>query len=310
MTGFCPRRNNGPVNNVPNAEEMAAALSRFLHDQALLQDLVATFLLFFTVLLVRYFALRYIRRHLPTTDQQQLKWAAQVRGLSYALLLFGLFVIWAEQVRALALSFVVLAMAIVWATKETITCLQGAFYRVSSNAFSVGDRIKVLDIRGDVIDHGLLGTRVLEVGHGHQRTGRTISIPNSVFMASPVLNESLAGEYMLHVMTIPLDRSDDLAEIERRLLTAANEACQGFLDDVRRPIRTRYRRHGLTPPLVDPRITYEVIDKTTVNLLLRLPTPVRLEREVEQHVLRAILDVPEGRDTLVPQAPPPPPGVG
>jgi hypothetical protein len=64
----------------------------------------------------------------------------------------------------------------------------------------------------------------------------------------------------------------------------------------------RYRRHGLIPPIVDPRVTYQVVDKHTVNLLLRIPTPIRLERQVEQHVLRAVLGVPKGRDTLPPPA--------
>jgi len=140
------------------------------------------------------------------------------------------------------------------------------------------------------------------VAQGHQRTGRTISIPNSLFMTEPVLNESLAGEYMLHLMTIPVDRNADLAAIERKALTAAQEACAGFLHDVRRPIAARYRRHGLHPPIVDPRITYQVVDKNTVNILLRIPTPIRLERQVEQRVLRAVLGVPKDRDTLPPPA--------
>jgi hypothetical protein len=65
----------------------------------------------------------------------------------------------------------------------------------------------------------------------------------------------------------------------------------------------RYRRHGLIPPIVDPRVTYQVVDKHTVNLLLRIPTPIRLERRVEQHVLRAVLGVPKNRDTLPPPGP-------
>jgi small-conductance mechanosensitive channel len=226
--------------------------------------------------------------------------AAQVRGFSYAILAVGLFIIWAAELQALAVSFAVLAMAIVWATRETFACIQGAAYRISANAFDVGDRINIAGIRGDVIDTGLLGTLVLEVAQGHQRTGRTISIPNSLFMTEPVLNESLAGEYMLHLMTIPVDRDADLAAIERTALTAAQEACAEFLDDVRRPMASRYRRHGLTPPIVDPRITYQVVDKNTVNILLRIPTPIRLERHVEQRVLRAVLNVPKGRDTLPP----------
>lgn len=282
---------------------MPSTLIDFLQDRLILRDAIATVMLFASVFGLRHFALRFIRGKLPKKDQLQLRWASQIRAFSYAILAFGLFGIWAAELQALAVSFVVLAMAFVWGTKETLTCVQGAIYRVSTNAFAVGDRINIEGIRGDVIDHGVLSTLVLEVGQGHQRTGRTINIPNSLFLASPVLNESLAGEYMLHVMKIPVDRNSDLADIERRALAAAHEACAEFIADVRRPIALRYRRHGLNPPIVEPRITYQVVDKTTVNLLLRIPTPVRLERDVEQRVLRAVLNVPQGRDTLPPTAP-------
>jgi small-conductance mechanosensitive channel len=271
-----------------------------IRDRVIFRDAIATAVLLVTVLSLRYVALRFVRRSIPSSDNLRLRWSAQIRGVSYLIVAFGLFIIWAAELQALAVSFLVFAMAIVLATKETITCVQGAVYRISSNAFEVGDRISIGGIRGDVIDPGLLSTMVLEVGEGHQRTGRTISIPNSLFMTQPVLNESLAGEYMLHVMTLPIDRTADLAEIERRALMAAQEACADFIDEVRRPIASRYRRHGLNPPSVDPRVTYQVVDKDTVNLLLRIPTPIRLEREVEQRVLRAILDVPKGRDTLPP----------
>ena len=277
---------------------MQSTFTEFLQDRVLLRDAIATLILFVMVLGLRYTAIRFVRRRLPSNDKVQLRWAAQIRGFSYTILAIGLFVIWAAKLQALAVSFAVLAMAIVWGTKETLACVQGAAFRLSSNAFEVGDRINIAGIRGDVIDAGLLGTLVLEVAQGHQRTGRTISIPNSLFMTEPVLNESLAGEYMLHLMTIPVDRNADLAAIERKALTAAQEACAGFLHDVRRPIAARYRRHGLHPPIVDPRITYQVVDKNTVNILLRIPTPIRLERQVEQRVLRAVLGVPKDRDTL------------
>jgi small-conductance mechanosensitive channel len=282
---------------------MEEALLQFVPDPVLVRHIISTFVLVVTVFGVRYIILRFVRRRLPTRDTLQLRWTSQVRAFSYAILAFGLFTIWAAELQALAVSFVVLAMAVVWATKETIACMQGAVYRLSSNAFQVGDRINVGGIRGDVIDPGLLSTTVLEVGKGHQRTGRTISIPNSLFMTEPVLNESLTGEFMLHLLTIPVDRDADLAAIEERALRAANDACADFIDDVRRPIALRYRRHGLNPPLVDPRITYQFVDTKTVNLILRIPVPTRLERTVEQRVLRAVLGVPQNRDTLTPPPP-------
>ncbi|MBW2507572.1 MAG: mechanosensitive ion channel family protein [Deltaproteobacteria bacterium] len=282
---------------------MQEELLQLIPDPVLVRHIISTLVLVVTVFGLRYIVLRFVRRRLPTRDTLQLRWTSQVRAFSYAVLAFGLFTIWAAELQALAVSFVVLAMAVVWATKETIACMQGAVYRLSSNAFQVGDRINVGGIRGDVIDPGLLSTTVLEVGKGHQRTGRTISIPNSLFMTEPVLNESLTGEFMLHLLTIPVDRDADLAAIEERALRAANDACADFIDDVRRPIALRYRRHGLNPPLVDPRITYQFVDTKTVNLILRIPVPTRLERTVEQRVLRAVLGIPQGRDTLTPPPP-------
>jgi small-conductance mechanosensitive channel len=172
---------------------MQSTFTEFLQDRVLLRDAIATLILFLMVLGLRYTAIRFVRRRLPSNDKLQLRWAAQIRGLSYAILAIGLFIIWAAKLQALAVSFAVLAMAIVWGTKETLACVQGAAFRLTSNAFEVGDRINIAGIRGDVIDAGLLGTLVLEVAQGHQRTGRTISIPNSLFMTEPVLNESLAG---------------------------------------------------------------------------------------------------------------------
>jgi small-conductance mechanosensitive channel len=282
---------------------MQEELLQLIPDPVLVRHIISTLVLVVTVFGLRYIVLRFVRRRLPTRDTLQLRWTSQVRAFSYAVLAFGLFTIWAAELQALAVSFVVLAMAVVWATKETIACMQGAVYRLSSNAFQVGDRINVGGIRGDVIDPGLLSTTVLEVGKGHQRTGRTISIPNSLFMTEPVLNESLTGEFMLHLLTIPVDRDADLAAIEERALRAANDACADFIDDVRRPIALRYRRHGLNPPLVDPRITYQFVDTKTVNLILRIPVPTRLERTVEQRVLRAVLGIPQGRDSLTPPPP-------
>ncbi len=273
--------------------EALAELPAILQDEGLMRHLFVTALLLFVVVGTRYVILRFLRRNDRITPQLQLRAAANIRVLSYLILAFGLFFIWAAELRALALSFVVLAMAIVWAIKETLTSVQGWFYRMSSDAFSVGDRIRVLDIHGDVIDHGLLSTTVLEVGPGYQRTGRVISLPNSVFLTAPILNESLAGEYVLHVMTIPVRRDAPLDAIEQRVLTAAREACAEFLDDVRRSIVVRYRRHGLNAPLSEPRITYEVVDTVRVNMLLRIPTPVGLVRKVEQRVLRSLLELPE-----------------
>ena len=277
----------------------------FIQDRTVLRNATGSLILIASVLGFRYVAIRFVRQRLPARDKLQLRWAAQVRGFSYVVLAFGLFIIWAAELQALAVSFVVFAMAIVWATKETLACVQGGMYRISSKSFEVGDRINIAGIRGDVIDPGLLGTLVLEVAQGHQRTGRTISIPKQ-----PVHDGARAQrEPRRRVHAAPDDDPGGPRRRPRRdRAQGPSRAAQGRVRRLppRRP--SSHRRplpppRACIPPIVDPRVTYQVVDKNTVNILLRIPTPIRLERQVEQLVLRAVLGVPKGRDTPTPRPP-------
>lgn len=112
----------------------------------------------------------------------------------------------------LALSLIAFAVAFVVAIKELFMCLSGSVLKTSSGAFRVGDRIQVRDFRGDVIDQTLLSTTLLEVGPGkltHQRTGRKLVLPKSLFISDPVTNESFIHAYGLHVFTVPIKLEDD-----------------------------------------------------------------------------------------------------
>ena len=62
--------------------EMETALTEVIGDRVLLRNIVATLVLIFTVWGVRYVILRFVRQRLPPTDTLQLRWTAQVRGLS------------------------------------------------------------------------------------------------------------------------------------------------------------------------------------------------------------------------------------
>ena len=75
--------------------EIQTALTEAVGDKVLLRNIVATLVLIFTVWGLRYLILRFVRQRLPPTDTLQLRWTAQVRGFSYAVLAFGLFTIWA-----------------------------------------------------------------------------------------------------------------------------------------------------------------------------------------------------------------------
>ncbi len=254
--------------------------------------LIAVLALLVTVASLRLVLLRTIveREGVPLEDRRRL--AIQIRSMLAIVFVVGLFFILANELRAFAVSLVAIAVAIVLATKELILCLSGSALRIGANAYTIGDRIEINGVRGNVIDQTFLATTILEIGPGHvssQYSGRAIVFPNSLLLAHPLINETYMKEYIVHVMTIPLAATEDWQKAEKLLLEIANEECRPFLDEAARHMKELEGRHWMDVPSVKPRVSVQIPEPGRVNLLLRIPTPAHRTSRLEQVILRRYL---------------------
>lgn len=235
---------------------------------------------------------RIRRRAFPSVEDRR-RWIVGVRNLAVIVLIGALIVVWNEVVQSLLLSVVAIAAALVLATKEFLLCISGAVWRTASRAFDVGDRIEVNGFRGDVIDHGLLATTLLEVGpgeHTNQASGRAIVLPNSVFLTHPMVNETFTDAYVLHPFELKVPRDSDWKKAESVLLEAASAECATFLDDAKASLSRQIARYSLPNLGLDPRVSIDLSNPTQIGLLVRVPVPVRQKSKVEQAILRRFLD--------------------
>ncbi|MDR9468901.1 mechanosensitive ion channel domain-containing protein [Marinospirillum sp.] len=233
---------------------------------------------------------RLIRRSLLPSESRR-KWLVQSRNALLLLGILGLFMIWGEELRTLALSVVAIAVALVVATKELILCLTGSLLKSAARTFDIGDRIQIKDFRGDVIDQNLLTTTLMEVGPGkltHQRTGRTLVLPNALFVAEPVVNESFTGEFVLHVFTLPLLRTDPWQETRNKLTQAAEQQSAPYLEEAKRYMQRLSGRLGLEIPSVEPRVTLQFPDAEEVHLVVRVPVRASQKSFIEQSILNQV----------------------
>lgn len=272
-----------------------------IRDHALTHQTVVSLLLVVGVLLMRWLLLiRVMRAPIKSADLRR-RWIVQIRNLCFLVVTIGLVVIWAQELRALALSVAAILVAIVLATKELILCLTGGFLKVTAGAFSLGDRIEVNNLRGDVIDQTLLTTKILEIGPGqgfHQATSRAVTIPNSVFLTSPVINESFTEAYVLHTFTVPVAADSAWQRAEKALLDAAQQVCKPFMADARRHIDHLTAKEGFDTPNMNPRVTISLPSPERIDLIVRVPAPNQRKGYVEQEILRQYL---VGMDSSDPQ---------
>lgn len=264
--------------------------NEFQFSEQLLRPVIATLILVTAIVIIRAILSKFIRKSVRSTDLRR-RWFVQTRNVLLLLMVVGLMLIWAEELRTLALGIVAIAVAFVVATKELIMCLTGSLVKSGGSAFSIGDRIQIKDFRGDVIDQNLLTTTILEVGPGkfsHQRTGRMIAIPNSLFVSEPVVNESYTHDFVLHVFTVPFKREDNWPAAQLALLESANRHSADYIEQARRYMQRMSDHRGIDVPSADPRVTISVPAAGEIHLIVRFPCKSGMRSFMEQSILNDV----------------------
>lgn len=221
-----------------------------------------------------------------------------LRTTIFFALIIALLVFWANELYQIILSLAALAAALAIALKEVFLCFGGSFYRTFARPFSVGDRIQIGEIRGDVVDVGLMGTQLLEVGpkdYTHQYTGRMISIPNSMILTAHIYNETdhinHEGEnFSLHVFKVPIKNDDKWELHKNQLLECAREACNDYIEAANKYFTKVARKRQVDVPWVEPRINIRFTSATDLDLVVRVTVPVSRKGTVEQEIIKNYLN--------------------
>lgn len=258
-------------------------------DRNITRNLIVSIILLAVLAAGRTLAIRSLGRFRNKNLADPLRLRARTRWIVLTIAVLGLVVIWADELHTVAISLVAIAAAIVLATKELIMCMSGTLVRASGGAFEIGDRIEVDGVRGDVIDHQLLTTTVLEIGPGHQPTGRTVVLPNSIFLTAKVFNETLTDNFVVHAITVPVTSKETIAQEQARLLAIATEICAPYAADAAHSLDTTAAQHGLPFSSPHARVLIQTSAAAEVTLLLQVPVPARQRGEIEQEILRRVL---------------------
>lgn len=249
---------------------------------------LTTFLSLFIIYIISYSlaARTALKSSLPIDQQRRVIYNA--KGILFLLTILSALIIWHTQIYSLIISLAALGAGLAIATKELLLCLGGSFYRTSTRAFQIGDRIEINEIRGDVIDIGLFATQILEVGPGdltHQYTGRSVNIPNSLFLSHKVINETYSDDFVLHIFKIPVNIGSNWEKHQQILLDLSRKECNQFIEAAQKHFNEIARKKHVESPIIEPRVTVKILTPETVTLIARVTVPVRQRGKIEQSIL-------------------------
>lgn len=277
-------------------DELGARIAEFvnvLQQWGVLKQVVNTATLLLAFIIFRWGLVHIIGRWNAPRPEDKRRWIVQIKNISLLILALGLFGIWMNELRAFAISLVAVAAAFVFGTKEIILCFLGSAYRASAKPFELGDRIEINGVRGEVIDHHMFSTTLMEIGPFRdvaQHSGRQVVIPNSWLLTHQVYNQSIQQEYVLHNMRIPLGPDEDWKKAEESLLHAANQECAPYLEPARWAMVRLGQIQGLDLPRVEPRVNFQIQDGGCVDAILRVPALAARISKTEQAIIRQYLE--------------------
>ncbi len=260
-------------------------------------------LAFLLVLIILRTLLEWIVRAV-TPRRRRLRrsfWVRQAANLFTAgLFVLSMMSIWFDDPGRLATGIGLVSAGLAFALQKVVTSFAGYFTIIRSRSFTVGDRITMGGVRGDVIALGFLQTTLMEMGdpdpsapavwvRGRQYTGRIVTITNDKIFEEPVYNATREFPFLWDEITIPITYATDRRRAEEILVEAA-QSRTAVIQKEAEPYRLELNEtYHLELESLAPRVFLRITDNW-LELSLRFVVRDLSSRETKDQITRAILE--------------------
>ncbi|HAW20006.1 MAG TPA: transporter, partial [Flavobacteriales bacterium] len=147
----------------------------------------------FSVILILNYFVRWALSNSVKNNSNKYRARKAVNLLAYLLLISVVLFVYSDKLGNIGVALGVAGVGIAFALQEVIVSLAGWLNMMIAGTVSVGNRIKVGDVKGDVIDIGILTTTIMEIGdwvQGDLYNGRLVTLSNSFVFKEKVHNYS------------------------------------------------------------------------------------------------------------------------
>lgn len=230
-------------------------------------------------------------------------WLRQVANLLVAIVLIaGLLSIWFNDPGRLATAFGLFSAGLAFALQQVITSIASYFVILRGPVFTVGDRISMGGVRGDVLRLGFIQTTIMEMGQppavqgadpamwvrSRQFTGRIVTVSNSKIFSDPVYNYTREFPFIWEEMMLPITYRADRARVEQILLEAVRLNALDPATMARDHKQDLQDRFGVEPIDLEARVFMRLTDNW-IELTVRFIVETHRIRNVKDAMSRYIV---------------------
>ncbi|HET6618051.1 MAG TPA: mechanosensitive ion channel family protein [Gemmatimonadota bacterium] len=233
---------------------------------------------------------KQIRGHVADPEKR-LRYRKRVAYTVAIVILALLAVVFFERLRGIGTFVGFIGAGLAIALREYLAAFLAWFYIVGQRNVSLGSRIEVAGVRGDVIDIGVFKLTLVEVrgeGLGEQSSGRLVTIPNFKILTDPVFHFTAGSPFVWDEIEFTVTFESDWERARQIVQEVGNEIFEPHRHEVEagfRQLESDYAfRYGVTTPIV-----YTSVAESGIRLRLRYLTHVRRRRDNRDVISRRVL---------------------
>jgi small-conductance mechanosensitive channel len=264
-------------------------------------------LAFIAIVLLLRFALTGISRLvLPGLHNERARfWIRQSISIIAALLgIVGVVSIWFDDPTRLTTAAGLVTAGLAFALQKVVTSIAGYVVILRGRVFTVGDRIVMAGVRGDVIALGFIQTTIMEMGQSpgeqgddpsiwvksRQYTGRIVTVTNDKVFENAVYNYSRDFPYLWEEMSIPIAYKDNRQRAEEILLETARRHTVKISEMSSDALEEMHKRYYVRDVDFEPRVYWRITDnwlELTVRFVAEAGGTRRLKDAMSRDILGA-----------------------
>ena len=251
-------------------------------------------LLSVAVVVVTLILYRTIRRAIRERVKDATRLQSMRVAVRNALAVVGFVVIaliWLPSGNNLLTALGILGAGLAIASQEMVGSLVAGLNIWVGNIYRVGDRVRVGEVVGDVMDISLLRTTVMEVGDwvkADQYTGRVVTVANRMVWVSPVYNYTRHWGYLWDEFTLPITYESDWQRAAEIMLEHGQKYTEEMQADAEAKLSRMLDRYPLKETKVEPTLYFALTDNW-IELTLRFVVDAQERRKVKGRLHRDLL---------------------
>ncbi|WP_066622710.1 mechanosensitive ion channel family protein [Rufibacter roseus] len=207
--------------------------------------------------------------------------------------------IWFGGIFSIATYLGLLSVGLVVALREPILNMFGWIYLLWKRPFRIGDRIKISDHTGDVIDITLFQFTLNELGTGvdsEQPTGHVVHIPNSHVFTRTQVNYNYGFPFLWHELQVHVTLESNWRKAKEILTAIGQKHAEQLNEDTKRMVLRESQEHLIFYKDFNTKVYTKVAERGvqfTVRYLCALTRRRESENLIWEDTLTQFLAAPD-----------------